>query len=227
MKRRILLAVCAALFAVPAVGLASAGGGAGPKVTIRIEGTKKTLLLPSSVRGRSGYITRFGAPSHKCPGQTAQGALDVATHGDWKGTWYSSYNEYFITSILGETPSGHDYWGIFVNGRATTKGACDLRLRAGEQLVFAVTNGKQSPAELRAPSTALRGRKFTVKLVGYTSAGRAKPLGGISITGNGIQATKTNGRGVATIIDKHSGVLVLRASPHGYIRTEALVSMAG
>jgi hypothetical protein len=209
------------MLATAGAALASA---AGPSVTIRIEGAKKTLLLPTRVRGRTGWITRDGAKRGECSARSAQGALNVATHGHWSGHWYASYHEYFITSILGQSPKGSDYWGIWVNNRTATVGACDIKLRAGEQLLFAVTNGSQSAASLSAPHTAIAGHGFEVKLVGYGKT--VHPLRGVRITGNGIRAATTNRMGIAKVVDNRPGILVLRTAPRGYIRTEAIVHVA-
>jgi hypothetical protein len=215
----------------PAVALAAKSGAhkkpaRGPAVTIRIEGIKKTLLLPTVVRAHGGFITRFGAPPKACPASTAQGALDVATHGKWAGKWEAQFNEYFITSILGEKPKGSDFWEIFVGNKSANLGACDLKLHPGEQLLFADESGSLNPSGVLAPRTAIKGKPFNAKVVGYTAGGKAVPLGGVLLTGNGIKAVKTNSHGVATITDAHAGVLVLRAAPSKYLRSEAIVHLA-
>ncbi|MFL5823803.1 MAG: DUF4430 domain-containing protein [Solirubrobacteraceae bacterium] len=205
----------------------AAGSASGPPVTIRIEGSSKTLLIPTRVRTHSGSITKYGAPKGKCPAHSAQGALDVATHGRWHGKWYDSYNEYFISSILGEKPpSTSDFWDIFVNNKPSSVGACDVTLHRGDQLVFADTSGKEGVSALRAPHTAIAGRSFRVKLLGYSTKGQSTPLRGVRITGNGITPVRTNRSGVAHVLKQNPGVLVLRAAPEGYVRTEAVVHLA-
>lgn len=226
MRRRTWFATCLALLALPAGALAAAtasGSGSGPAVTVRVEGAKKTLLLPKVVHTHRGWITKYGAPSGKCPDRSAQGALNVATHGHWRGKWYSSYNEYFVTTILGEKPAGSDYWTVFVNNKTSSLGACDIKLHRGQKLLFAVTNGGEFPSGLVAPKTATKGHTFSVKVLGYTAAGKSAPLAGVTVAGNRITSAKTNANGVARVHDNHTGVLVLRASPGGYIRTEAVV----
>ena len=81
---------------------------------------------------------RGGAPSGKCSADSAQGVLNVATHGhlgEASGT--SSYDEYFITGILGDSETSKKYyWGVYVNGKATSKGACEIKLKsAADQLL--------------------------------------------------------------------------------------------
>jgi hypothetical protein len=115
---------------------------AGPKVSITIQGKSKTLLATETVQGRTGSIKRGGAPSGKCPADSAQGALNVATHGNWTGKWYSSYDEYFITGILGESETSKKYyWGLYVNGKLSSKGACEIKLKSSDKLLFKVTKG--------------------------------------------------------------------------------------
>ncbi len=112
----------------------------GPKVSISVQGRTKTLLATETVQGRSGWITRGGVSSGKCPADSAQGALNVATHGHWQGKWYSSYKEYYITGILGDTETTKKYyWSLYVNGKVASKGACDVRLTSGAKLLFKVT----------------------------------------------------------------------------------------
>jgi len=130
-----LLGTALALVAVPA-----ASASASPKVTVSVVGKTKTLLPAKTIQTTSGSITRGGAPAGKCPSTSAQGALNVATHGNWKGSWSASYHEYYITGILGDNETGKKYyWGIYVNGKAASKGACDIKLKTGEKLLFKVT----------------------------------------------------------------------------------------
>lgn len=142
MKMRLVLkavaaVAAAALITVPAA-LAAASKPAA--VSVRIEGKSKTLLAATNVTVSSGSITRGGAPAGKCPAESAQGALNVATHGHWTGKWDSSYKEYFITGILGDNETGKKYyWGLYVNGKAASKGACDVTLKTGDKILFKVT----------------------------------------------------------------------------------------
>jgi hypothetical protein len=110
------------------------------KVTVTVKGKTKLLLPTKTVQLKSGWITRGGAPTGKCSATSAQGALNVATHGNWKGTWYSSYHEYYITGILGDSETTKKYyWGLYVNGKMASKGACDIKLKTGDKVLFKVT----------------------------------------------------------------------------------------
>jgi hypothetical protein len=141
MRGKCVLAAGAALvvLAVLPVSLAVAGTSAGgPTVTVSIKTMTKTLLRPTPEHGEKGSITKGGTPRGKCPGQTAAGALDVATHGRWTGKYFASVSGIFITSILGVKPKGSDFWELVVNGKVSSKGACGVNLHAGQRLLFKV-----------------------------------------------------------------------------------------
>jgi hypothetical protein len=220
MNRRFLLTTMGALALAAAASGIALGAGTSPRWYVRVEGAKKTLLLTTTVHTANGWITKYGAPTGQCSAQSAQGALDVATKGQWVGKWYSSYHEYLITSILGEKPPGGDYWEIFVNDKSANAGACGIKAQPGQQLLFADTNGSTYPSQLKA---TVAGRVVTVQLLGYSASGSSKPLPHVQITGTGIQAVKTNSKGMAQITAKGPGALTLRASPKGYIRSERVV----
>ena len=44
----------------------------------------------------------------------------------------------FITSILGAKPKSPDFWSISVNGKSASSGACGIKLKAGEKLLFKI-----------------------------------------------------------------------------------------
>jgi hypothetical protein len=134
------LALTCAVAAPTALGSgssAAAARAAGPTVTVQVKTLTKTLFSSRSVRGRSGWITKGGTPSGKCSGKSAAGALDVATHGRWTGKYYSGIGV-FISSILGVKPGGKKYWALYVNGRFSSVGACDVKLHTGERLLFKI-----------------------------------------------------------------------------------------
>jgi Domain of unknown function (DUF4430) len=136
------LALTCGVVAPTALGSDASSGAhavaAGPTVTVQIKTLTKTLVRPTAVHGHAGWITKGGTPRGKCRASSAAGALDAATHGRWTGKYYASVPGIFITSILGVKPTGSDYWGIFVNNQSSGSGICDIKLRAGERLLFAI-----------------------------------------------------------------------------------------
>jgi Domain of unknown function (DUF4430) len=137
MHLKTLVALVGAIAMAFTVSGAALAAGSGPAVTVQIKSLTKTLRT-AVVHGEKGSITKGGTPKGKCPGSSAAGALDAATHGKWKGKYYASVGGVFVTSILGVTPKNPDYWGFFVNGKSSNKGVCAVSLRRGEKLVFKI-----------------------------------------------------------------------------------------
>lgn len=213
-----------ALVAAPAA-VASA---AGPAVSVRVEGVTHTLLAPTIVHAESGSITKGGTPSGTCPGSSGAGALDAATHHRWNGT-YSSGLGIDVTQILGETdkysPHGH-YWEIFVNNRAASVGICDLKLHAGDQILFAAVpaQGTVYPLGLAGPSRVTAGKAFTLRVVAYNAKGKAKPVSGVKVSG---ASRPSNAHGLVTVTETHRGKVHFAASGKGYVRSAPLTVKVG
>ena len=56
---------------------------------------------------KPGNVDSDGVAGHTCSGLTAAGAIELATHGNWKGTWSKSLRGYFISAVDGlALPSG-------------------------------------------------------------------------------------------------------------------------
>lgn len=230
MHRRPILALCGATLAVLIAPSAALAAG-GPKVTVRIEGRTHTLLAPTTAQTHTGFVRKGGAPAGACPATSAAGALDVASHHHWSGKFDSGIGDYFITTILGDTESGtHSFWGIWVDNRFATTGACGIKLRRGDRVLFAVApaTGTVYPTALSAPRHATAGHAFIVKVVYFNARGKAEPLKGARIAGQGVGSAVTNKHGTATITGDRAGALVLGASEPGYIRAATVrVRVAG
>lgn len=207
---------------VLALCVAAAGASAGgPRVTVRIEGSARTLLPATTVHvPGSGFITRDGAPPSTCPADSAAGALNAATKGRWAGSFSSSFNDYLVTKILGRTESGKSaFWEVLVNNVAAQTGICETKLRPGDQLVFAAVSLKSKGFALttKAPASARAGKPFAVKVVFHNSKGVTHPLRGATVTGGRMKAT-TNAKGVAKLTEARTGTITLKAVKTGYVR---------
>jgi uncharacterized low-complexity protein len=138
MNRKTVAALVGALvLAVGVPGMALAAGS-GPAVSVKVKTLNKTLLNATGVHGENGSITKGKTPKGKCPGSSAAGALDAATHGKWTGKYFASVSGIFVTSILGVKPPAHDFWELVVNGKPASKGICAVKLHAGERLLFKI-----------------------------------------------------------------------------------------
>ncbi len=138
MNRNTVVALLgAAVIAVAAAGSALAASS-GPAVTVQIKSLSKTLRT-AVVHGETGWIRKGGTPRGKCSAKSGAGALGAATHGRWTAKYYAGVSGgIFVTSILGVKPHGSDYWSVFVNGRSSSRGVCDIKLRARERLLFKI-----------------------------------------------------------------------------------------
>ena len=130
------LALAAAQVATAALSKRAAGQGDGHRPGQDQDAARDE---DGPARSRVDHPRRCAEPASARP-TSAQGALNVATHGNWKGKWYSSYHEYFITGILGDNETSKKYyWGLYVNGKPASKGACEIKLKSGDKLLFKVT----------------------------------------------------------------------------------------
>jgi hypothetical protein len=221
MQIRRIFVLCGVTVAL-VLASAAAALAAGTKVTVRVEGKSKTLLSKTTAQTHGGSITKGGAPTGKCPATSAAGALADATHGNWAGTFKSSFNDYELTSILGESwpfsATSKYYWSIWVNSRYATTGMCEINLHRGDHVLFAVDSvaHHEHPLGLTAPRTAKVGHSFKIKVVWLSDSGKAKPLRGVRLMGS-----VTNRDGQATITPTKRGKLRLKASKKGYIRSIA------
>ncbi len=230
MKRSRTIALCGATLALVLLSPASA---LATTVLVRIEGVSKTLLPVTQVQiPLHGSITKNGTPSGKCPAKSAAGALDVATHHRWGGSYSSSLGELDVTSILGETHrfTSHYYWSIWVDDRFAQTGACQLKPRLGDQVLFAavpVSHPEYPLSFITHTARAKVGDVFTVEVVWFNDAGRHKPLAGAHVSISGYRhGAVTDGRGFAHIVPEHAGTMVLRVAHQGYIRAEYKVPVS-
>lgn len=221
-----------ALVAAPTAVAAAAGtasSAAGTSVSVRVEGVKRALLTPTTVHTHGGSITRGGAPAGTCPATDAAGALDVATHHRWNGTYSSASGLGIeVTQILGETDvykHGH-YWEIFVNHKAASAGICSLPLHAGEQILFAAVPATRTvyPLTLSGPSKVTAGRAFTLRVSAYNGKGIAKPVAGLRMSGT---SHASNAHGLITVTESRRGTVRFTASGTAYIRSAPLVVKVG
>lgn len=231
MSHRSIISTAVGLLALVAVSTAPAAasgpeaGASGPKVSVRIEGAKRTLLPSTTVRApSSGWITKDGAPKGNCPADSAAGALNVATHGAWSGSWSKKYDNYLITKILGDTESDKKaYWEILVNNVAANAGACGIKLHTGERLLFGAMpdTGTGYSLVIKTPRTATAGKPLTVTVDYIDGKGAAKRLAGVIVRTSGGATATTNSKGIVTLRPKYPGELTLHARKADYIRAAA------
>jgi hypothetical protein len=226
------LACAAALItAVDPAGAANAQAGSAAAITVRVEGPSSTLLPASAVSLTSAKVSKNGVPADSCAGTSAAGALQAATHGDWNGTWSSSYKSYFLTSIegVGFPASGAAYWAFWVNDAPSAEGICGYAPKPGDSLLFFPDcYGKSCPPNagvlgLKAPAVAVVGTPFKVSVTAYSDAkGAPSKAVGATVSAGAVTA-RTGSAGTATLKLTHAGTLTLEVTAPHAVRDEARI----
>jgi hypothetical protein len=212
----VLLSLCAAL------ALATAALAAGPaSVSVEVEGLSETKLALSHLTTTTAAVTKDG--EHSCSGTSALGALELATAGNWSGPWSSSFNQYEIYSIMGEThqfeaeSKANYYWSFWLNYKEASTGACEAELQPGDRVLFfpacfgEACPPSPTPLAIEAPSIANAGEAVAVTVNQYNSEGVAAPAAGANIAGGGVSAS-TDSQGHATMRFSGDGTYTLHAT---------------
>jgi hypothetical protein len=210
---------------------------AGPaSVNVRVEGAGETLVPPTEVTTTTSPVVKDGNPAHSCSGTSAAGALQLATSGNWNGTWFSGLG-YSVETIAGEShlfeegAAANFFWGFWLDNKPSSVGVCEAELSAGDSILFfpecfSETNAcppSPNPLGIAAPGVAESGSPITVTVTSYANAtGAPSPAVGATVTAGGVNAT-TDASGHATLTLSSPGLVVLHANALGSVRTEATV----
>lgn len=136
----------------PGTAIATATNTNAPiKVKLTVQGPDG-LLFKGKVRTKGHHVTPATGGSYKCDGTnggahpsavpTPTAALDDAARKrgfSWDGTWYPSFEDYFVESVKNVSGGGVAYWNISVNGVPTPVGGCQFKLNAGDKVAFTWT----------------------------------------------------------------------------------------
>ncbi|HEX2070579.1 MAG TPA: DUF4430 domain-containing protein [Thermoleophilaceae bacterium] len=211
-----------------ALSLPAAASAAPTAVDVRIEGKVSTIFsAPVTTDGKA--VTTPSGGTHPCdgtnngvspvPAPTATSALDdAAIKGgfSWDGTWSGpSYPDYFVTRVASESESPADghFWGVFVNGVATTTGGCQALVKAGDEVLWTYDafNKPGGALRLTAPASIQIGQ---AALVSVTNIETGAPVAGATV---GSAVTGPDGTAALTFADP--GVYVLKADRPDAIRS--------
>lgn len=217
-----------AAIAVVALAAPTAAQAAGKPadVSVRVEGPSATLadaLVTTSTRP----VLKDG--EHACSGTSAAGALELATRGRWDASYNASFG-YFLTGVEGVTPSGNDYWVVWLNDRSSMTGLCDTELQNGDELLLFVctptpdfSGCTNRPLGIVAP----RGRSASprVQVVAYGPDGSTTPVAGATVSG-GTRAVTTGADGRAKVALR-DGQSSLRATSRGDVPSAAVHCSGG
>jgi hypothetical protein len=214
------LALAAVLASQSPANAAKTATGPVGDVTVRVEGLTRTLLAPTTVTLES------------CSALSALGALQDATHGDWNGSWSSSYKEYYVTSILGTNYSSTApyYWAFWINDKPASLGACGVDPAKGSSILFFPQYDGKSKSivapnvlGISAPARALAGKPFSVLVTSYANSnGKASPALGALVSAGGVSATAGSGGKASLTLSKTGNVEIKVTAAHS-LRDEATI----
>jgi hypothetical protein len=228
-----LSAACALALAFSATAQA-----AGPAtVTVRVEGQERTLLPASTVTTNTTPVDKDGNAEDTCTGTSAAGALELATSGNWGGTFFGPGLGYSVETILGEShafeegAAANTFWAFWLNNAPSPVGVCEVELNPGDSILFftecfskvGACPAPPNPLGVSAPATAEAGSPVSVSVTSYANAtGAASPAAGATVSAAGTSAT-TDASGHATLTLAQTGEVTLNVSAPGSVRTEATV----
>lgn len=238
MLRRLLVVLVGGSLLLPA-----ASAAAPANVRLRAEGTVQTLVPRTALRTDNRVVNKDGVAGHDCSGTSAAGALEIATAGNWTGSFFGPGLGYSVERIIGESHAFPDpnFFELWINNRSSPVGICGAELQEGDDVLFIVarcdvgpppdfacTNPPVLPLGLSAPSTVVPGAPFNVKVVEFASNGAPSPVAGATVDGADAPAI-TGPDGTAVVRIAGAGVRTLLASKPGRARSaaEAVCSTTG
>jgi hypothetical protein len=212
-----------------ALVLPAAVSAAPTAVDVRIEGKASTIFDgPVTTDGKT--VTTDSGGTQLCDGTNngaspvpvanATSALDdAAIKGGftWDGTWSGpGYPDYFVTRVAGESeisgPTGQ-YWGVFINGVATTAGGCQSPVEAGDEVLWAF-DAFNGALRLAAPGATQPAVPITATA---TDVASGAPVAGATIGG-----ATTGADGRASVSFANPGIYILKADRPGLVRSRGV-----
>jgi hypothetical protein len=231
------LASCVACVSVLLSLAAAARGAEGPAtVTVRVEGLTSTLLPATTVTTNTTPVVKDGNPADSCSGTSAGGALQLATAGNWGGTWSAEFHDYSVETIEGQSyPFTQPYyWAFWLDNKPSTVGVCQAQLSPGDTVLFfpecfSETAGvcplAPNPLAVEAPSTAEEGEAVPLHVKSYPNSG-GEPTAAAGATVQEPQehiSTSTDSAGSVSLTFATTGTHTVLVSAPGSVRTEATI----
>jgi hypothetical protein len=216
MPRRVLL-----LATLLALALPTAATAAPTAVSVRIEGQTSTIFDgPITTDGK--VVDPATGEDHMCdgngiagPGPTPTGALDdaaIAGGFSWDGTWFASFGDYSVDRVAAEPATSSAFWGVFVNGKLTDFGGCQVVVQPGDEVLWTFDAFSKSGAlKLTAPEATHTNEPIQVKVTDVAT--------GAAVSGATVGGATTGADGTATLSFPEIGVYRLKADEPTRIRS--------
>lgn len=232
------LALAALALLVPA----SVAAAAPVTVNVRIEGSAGTLFEgPVTTDAKSAVSTASGGGPHACDvgenlnpntaersGTPTTALIDAAARigVPFDAQWFPSTpagGDFFVSQVgsdLNQNAAPFASWGVAVNFQALSVGGCQVPATPGMDVLWAydLFNNPRL-LQLSGPTSVTVGVPFTV---GVLDGQTGNPVAGASVGG-----ATTDSSGRATVTIPQAGIVRLKASAPGSIRSNALVVGAG
>jgi hypothetical protein len=205
-------------------------------VLVRVEGANDTLVPRTGTAIQPGVFTKDGDAAHACASNSAGGALESATRGDWSGRWLS-FGDYEVQTIKGERyastadDTSGNYWAFWLNYRYSQSGVCGTPMQAGDEVLFFPDcfGCAKHPSPLRitsVPDSAQPGRPFDVRVIQYDLVFDADfnatvtegPAAGATVSAGG-RTFGAGPDGVAHVTVDGRSLAGVRATKAGYVRS--------
>ncbi|MBU3675169.1 MAG: DUF4430 domain-containing protein [Solirubrobacteraceae bacterium] len=205
-----------------------AGSMAAVKVDLRVEGSSKTLFEkavaagPETLRSNAGPNPgRFPCDVIENGGSGKRAATPISALAPTRLklglNWYPEYTGFLVDSIGAEDPADPAYWDFWVNGKGAVEleylGGCQLGLKKGDSVVWAVTDGSQSLLMLKASGS---GSGPTVRLTATSGAT------GVPVVGAKVGRLTTGADGTVEVPRPSRGSVRFKATADGFIRSNAV-----
>jgi len=196
-------------------------------VNLRVEGLEKTIFEgPIITLGHN--VTTVSGGNHHCDGTnnhanptagpTCTSALDDASklaHFTFDGTFSTAFDDFFITSIGGDTQTSTQFWGILLNFEFTPVGGCQQDVKAKDQILWAFDAfNAEFFLQLEGPNIAHVNKPVVLTV---TDGQTGKPVEGATVNGG-----TTDASGHVSVTFSHIGLQKLKATKPDAIRSNEL-----
>jgi len=196
-------------------------------VNLRIEGSTTTIFERAIVT-RGHNVTTPSGGDHHCdgtnnnanplPGPTCTSALDDASkvaHFLFDGTFSTAFDDFFITSIGGDTQTSTEFWGILLNFEFTPVGGCQQEVKKDDEILFAFDAFNANAfLKLTGPASA---HGNTPVVLTVTDGQTGNPVAGATVNGG-----TTDASGHVTVTFTHPGLQKVKATKANTIRSNQL-----
>jgi hypothetical protein len=231
-----------ALAALALIVPASVAAAAPVTVNLRIEGSAGTLFEgPVTTDAKAAVSTASGGGPHPCDvgenlnpntaardGNPTTALIDAAAQlgVTFDAQWFPSPpagGDFFVSQVgsdVNQNAAPFASWGVAVNFKALNVGGCQLAATPGMDVLWAydLFNNPRI-LQLSGPSSVTVGVPFTV---GVLDGETGNPVPGATVGG-----ATTDSSGRATVTITQTGVVRLKATAPGSIRSNALFVGAG